>query len=50
MTHYEEYLIRLQKVARERELVFNLDQARVQKVVGLMTVNFEAVGEYILSM
>jgi len=47
MTQYEENLIRLKIVARKRALVFNPDQARVGKVVGLMTENFNLVGEYI---
>lgn len=47
MTLYEENLIRLKRVAQKRGLVFNPDQARVEKVVGLMTENFKMVGEYV---
>jgi ferredoxin-thioredoxin reductase catalytic chain len=38
---------RLDAVAREKGLVLNPDPARVKKVVGLMTENHLAVGEYI---
>lgn len=47
MTEYEKNLQRLQKIAQEQGLALNPDQERVEKVVGLMTANFEAVGEYI---
>jgi ferredoxin-thioredoxin reductase catalytic subunit len=44
---YEVNLRRLDAIARKQKLVFNPDPARVKKVVGLMTGNFLAVGEYI---
>lgn len=44
---YETNLTRLQTIAREHQLELNPDAARVQKVVGLMTENFAAVGEYV---
>ena len=44
---YEINLGRLNTLAREKGLVLNPDPARVTKVVGLMTENFVAVGEYI---
>lgn len=44
---YETNLARLDAIARQQGLVLNPDVARVQKVVGLMTANFQAVGEYI---
>jgi len=44
---YEINLGRLSTLARERGFVLNPDPARVKKVVGLMTENFLAVGEYI---
>ena len=47
MTTYEKNLIRLKEIAEKRELVLNPDQVRLQKVIGLMTENFEAVGEYV---
>ena len=47
MTEYEENLSRLQAIASEGKLVLNPDEARVQKVVGLMTDNFTAIGEYV---
>ena len=47
MTAYDENVRRLENIADERNLVFNPDPARVQKVIGLMTENFEAVGEYV---
>ena len=46
-TAYDTNLKRLLAVAREQGLVLNPDPARVNKVVGLMTNNFVAVGEYI---
>ena len=47
MSAYEENLYRLQKIAQENNLVLNPDKARIEKVVGNMTKNYEAVGEYI---
>lgn len=44
---YETNLERLTTCAHSKGLVLNPDAARVQKVVGLMTDNFQAVGEYI---
>lgn len=38
---------RLAAIARDHGLVLNSDAARVQKVVGLMAGNFDAVGEWI---
>ena len=46
MTKYDRNLARLQKIADARELALNPDQARVQKVVGLMTENYEQHGDY----
>ncbi|MBN1590696.1 MAG: hypothetical protein JW888_14375 [Pirellulales bacterium] len=47
MSEYDKNLARLQTIANEEQLVLNPDEARVQKVVGLMTENFAAVGEYV---
>jgi ferredoxin-thioredoxin reductase catalytic subunit len=47
MSEYEKNLARLRSIASEKQLVLNPDEARVQKVVGLMTENFTAVGEYV---
>ncbi|MBN1911388.1 MAG: hypothetical protein JW818_16715 [Pirellulales bacterium] len=47
MEAYDENLRRLQAVAEKEGLILNPDQERVQKVVGLMTENFTAVGEYV---
>jgi len=47
LKEYDENLIRLQKIANDRNLVLNPDQARKQKVISLMTENNKAVGEYI---
>jgi len=44
---YDTNLNRLLAIACEQGLVLNPDPARVNKVVGLMTHNFLAVGEYI---
>lgn len=46
-TAYETNLGRLDAIAREYGFVLNPDPARVKKVVGLMTENYLAVGEYI---
>jgi len=47
MEEYERNLQRLRTIAQERELVLNPDEARVEKVVGLMTENYTAVGQYV---
>ena len=47
MKEYDENLQRLTAFADEQGLVLNPDKARVEKVVGLMTENFSAVGEYV---
>jgi len=44
---YQRNYQRLAAVAEEHGLVPNPDEARVQKVVGLMAQNFDAVGEWI---
>lgn len=44
---YEKNLARVETIAKEKGLVLNPDKARVQKVVGLMTDNYSAVGEYV---
>jgi ferredoxin-thioredoxin reductase catalytic subunit len=44
---FQDNLARLNRVAHENGLILNPDTARVEKVVGLMTANFVAVGEYI---
>lgn len=46
-TAYKTNLERLSALARDHNLVLNPDAARVSKVVGLMTENFLAAGEYI---
>jgi len=38
---------RLAAIAQDHDLVLNSDAARVQKVVGLMAANYDAVGEWI---
>lgn len=47
MAGYEKNLARLRAIASERQLTLNPDEARVQKVVGLMTENFTAIGEHV---
>jgi ferredoxin-thioredoxin reductase catalytic subunit len=47
MSLYDENLKRIQTIAQANNLVLNPDEARIQKVVGNMTKNYEAVGEYI---
>ncbi len=47
MSTYDENYARLKKVADENGLVFNPDEARVQKVIGLMSDNYDAVAEYV---
>ncbi|HOW72295.1 MAG TPA: ferredoxin-thioredoxin reductase catalytic domain-containing protein [Phycisphaerae bacterium] len=44
---YEKNLRRLTKIAAETGLRLNPDEARAQKVVGLMAENYHAVGEWI---
>ena len=44
---YSENLARVQRIAQERGWILNPDEARIQKVVGLMTDNYTAVGEYV---
>ncbi len=43
---YQENLERLQKIAKEKGLVFNEDRARAEKVIGLMTKNYINYGKY----
>jgi ferredoxin-thioredoxin reductase catalytic subunit len=47
INEYNTNLDRLSTLARKQGLLLNPDAARVNKVVGLMTNNYEAVGEYI---
>lgn len=47
MEEYDNNMKRLKAIAQERKVVFNPDEARVQKVVGTMTENYIATGEYI---
>jgi len=47
MGEYKRNLERIQRIAEAKGLVLNSDNGRVEKVVGLMTENFEAVGEFI---
>lgn len=47
MTEYEKNLNRVKKIAEEKGWVLNPDEERIKKVVGLMTDNFIAVGEYV---
>ena len=47
MNAYETNLQRLTAIANKKNLVLNPDKARIEKVVGSMTKNFEAVGEYV---
>lgn len=44
---YDANLKRLEEIAKKQGLKLNPDAARVEKVVGLMTTNFLATGEYI---
>lgn len=46
-SEYNTNLDRLSTLACEQGLVLNPDVARVNKVIGLMTNNYVAVGEYI---
>ncbi len=43
---YQENLTRIKKIAVSKNLVINLDYDRVEKVVGLMTNNFNEHGAY----
>ena len=47
MTEYETNFLRLKKIADEHGWVLNPDEERQRKVIGLMTENFIAVGEYV---
>jgi ferredoxin-thioredoxin reductase catalytic subunit len=47
MDTYQTNLTRLTACAAGRGLRLNPDQARVEKVVGLMAKNFDAVGEWV---
>lgn len=47
MDHYCENLTRLRGIATQHGLHMTSDDARVEKVVGLMTRNYDAVGEWI---
>ena len=47
MDTYQTNLHRLQQLATQMGLKLNPDAARVEKVVGLMAKNFDAVGEWI---
>jgi ferredoxin-thioredoxin reductase catalytic subunit len=48
MSHtYTECLHRAQRIAQENGFKLNSDGERVQKVVGLMADNYDAVGEWI---
>ena len=44
---YEQNLSRLTAIACKHGLALNSDSARISKVVGLMTENYLATGEYI---
>ena len=43
---YNKTLSRAQKFAVESELSLNIDQERIQKVIGLMTMNLQSAGNY----
>ncbi len=43
---YQENFARIKKIAVSKNLVINLDYDRVEKVVGLMTNNFNEHGAY----
>jgi ferredoxin-thioredoxin reductase catalytic subunit len=46
-THeYNENLARIQKIAQEKGYILNPDQERLQKVVGLMTMNKNEFGKF----
>lgn len=47
MTEYEKNLNRVKEIAEENGWILNPDEERIKKVVGLMTDNFVAVGEYV---
>ena len=47
MDNYQENLNRLQRFAHSQNLILNPDQARVEKIVGKMSKNYEITGEYI---
>jgi ferredoxin-thioredoxin reductase catalytic subunit len=43
---YNENLVRIKKVAQDKDYVLNPDHERVRKVVGLMTINKSEFGKY----
>ena len=43
---YNENLVRVKKIADAKNYILNPDQARVEKVVGLMTLNSQEFGKY----
>lgn len=47
MTTYETNLKRLTEIAESNGLVLNPDQARIAKVVGLMSQNFDVAAEWV---
>ena len=47
MDTYQTNLTRLQQFAAQHGLKLNPDPARVEKVVGLMAKNFDAIGEWV---
>ncbi len=47
MDTYQTNLTRLQQCATQLGLKLNPDPARVEKVVGLMAKNFDAIGEWV---
>ena len=47
MGAYEENVSRLEAIAEKKGLMLNPDRERVAKVVGLMTENYQAIGEYV---
>jgi ferredoxin-thioredoxin reductase catalytic subunit len=47
MGEYIKNLHRVEKYAKENNLILNPDKARVDKVVTLMTENYKATNEYI---
>ena len=43
---YETALLRIRKIAKDNGFGLNTDEARIEKVVGLMTENFVSTGAY----
>ncbi len=43
---YEKNLKRVRNIAREKGYVLNIDEERIQKVIGLMTMNYNEFNEY----